>query len=59
MKEVLTPSKDRALYIRVDDDLHRKIKSAAKKAKLSMAEYVRRAAIAKIHDQKMPKREGV
>jgi len=48
MKEVLTPTKDTAIYIRVDKELHRKLKVAAKKARLSMAEFVRRGAVEKM-----------
>lgn len=48
MKEMLSPNKLKAFFVRVTLDDHKRIKKAAKKAKLSVAEYMRRATITKM-----------
>ena len=48
MKEILSPNKLKALIVRVTLDDHKRIKKAAQKAKLSVAEYMRRATITKM-----------
>lgn len=44
MKEIIEPSKRKLVVVRVTSNQHRKIRDAARGAKVSMSEYMRRAA---------------
>ena len=43
MKKELTPNLTKVLFVKIDAALHKETTAAAKRAKLSKSEYVRRA----------------